>query len=159
MIEIIGGGYTQVELKDGGPGNYEIAQEYFGRLKNLAKKHSREFNELCQEAISGSEFFPSDKAREILVLGGFTYRNSGTPPQLMYPVEEIQDIVTLCAEETRLSKIFGFLGKNPRYDLVSPFKSPDSQDPGIVPPPGRKYVSFDWAGVGDAQYPGHKLRP
>lgn len=163
MQEIMGG-YTEVELRDGRIGNYQVARQFYQDFSRLEAEHPEAFQLMARHLLhDGSLKNLSETCVQACRDIGLLYHETSRTGDLQWrrPVEELREFAKVALAMKRagfLSKLFGFEA-SPRYKICSPFKNPSSTAPDQVAPVNLKTVIIDWAGSDTRDYTGHRLIP
>jgi len=169
-MEEIFGGYTQVELRDGREGNYQVAQKYFRDFSRLEREFPAGFKKLCARVMANPALELTEEHKGILVDVGLAYRrsedakqftNDPRPFDLAKPEDEIKDFLVLTVIQKPLSSLRAFFSTSADvdYKLVTPFMYPKSGYPDEVADGKKACVILEWAGQDSRDYPGDKLVP
>lgn len=163
MQEIIGG-YSEVTLRDGRIGNYQVARQFYQDFSRLATEHPDAFQQFVRHLRSDTSLDQlSDTCAQACRDIGLLYHHASATGTLQWrrPVEELQEFAKLAIDVKPaglLSKLFG-LSATPSYKICSPFKNPSAAAPDQVEPKNLRAIIMDWMGSDTRQYPGYRLIP
>lgn len=132
-MEYVVGGYTAVILNDGSAGSYTVARQYFRLLNDEQKRRPELFQQACRSVLNDEEG-ALNLCAQIARWGD---------------AEEVAAVIKLCARETRLSVIFGYVaGKTwqPSYELTSPFLQASKENPLDVAEEHRWMCNYEYTG-------------
>ncbi len=124
------GRYSEVTLRDGGKGNYEVAQEYYQEFRRLSKSCRPDFNRLCSYILANPEAPLEREHKAILAQTKFAWQTEFLgEATLLKPEEEIKDFVCLSVHRGFLNRLLTAWGRaTPQCQLISPFKTPCFHD-------------------------------
>lgn len=165
MHEILGR-YTQVELRDGRFGNYQVARQIFQDFTRLAKEHPAAFQMLAHQLCHDGDVEQalSDSCKQACRDAGLAYRGQSAGGGMVWqrPIEELRAFAKLSVVESApglLRRIFSAHTDLPAYKMGTPFKNPSTRVPDEVDGRYLTAVCLDWMGSDASQYPGHRLIP